>query len=248
MMYFYTFYRLLFESVQSWAVFMAFQVIHMAIEWLSYPVRGSQWFYNLNAKDRTTNKRLRRDRDSLSNALELTDNTKEVASGDHKSKLCNDVSESISDDQNNLNSTMNHPSLLDALVTALPDVVMSETFSCRDWQVFLSLDFAIRIACFTSSSFEFVIVFSILQKVPWVNTYLHSVNFSLTLTFILVSVVFELANAFVINLYFFKPLSLPCFKELAKCFSDVRFAFFAFSVVFCCFVNPVNSFAKAVQY
>lgn len=45
LMFFYSFYRLIFESVDSWSVFIVLQVIHLAFEWLTYPLRASKLLY-----------------------------------------------------------------------------------------------------------------------------------------------------------------------------------------------------------
>lgn len=45
LMLFYTFYRLLFESVRSWALFFIFQALHLLWEWILYPLRASPWLY-----------------------------------------------------------------------------------------------------------------------------------------------------------------------------------------------------------
>lgn len=41
LLYFYTFYRVLFESIHDWSVFFIFQCIHLVSEWIAYPVRAS---------------------------------------------------------------------------------------------------------------------------------------------------------------------------------------------------------------
>lgn len=43
LMFYYTYYRLLFESITSWYLFFAFQGMHLLSEWLLYPMRCSQW-------------------------------------------------------------------------------------------------------------------------------------------------------------------------------------------------------------
>eukprot|EP01039_Chlorochromonas_danica_P003445 gene3446-3774_t len=45
LMFFYSFYRILFESVDSWGMFASFQAIHLAFEWILYPLRASKWLY-----------------------------------------------------------------------------------------------------------------------------------------------------------------------------------------------------------
>jgi hypothetical protein len=39
--YYYTFYRVLFESISSWSLFFLFQALHLLSEWILYPLRGS---------------------------------------------------------------------------------------------------------------------------------------------------------------------------------------------------------------
>ena len=43
-MYYFSFYRILFESISAWWVFGILQVLHLTGEWFLYPFRTSQWF------------------------------------------------------------------------------------------------------------------------------------------------------------------------------------------------------------
>jgi hypothetical protein len=43
--FYYTFYRVLFESISSWGIFFIFQALHLASEWILYPLRASSRFY-----------------------------------------------------------------------------------------------------------------------------------------------------------------------------------------------------------
>lgn len=47
LLFYFTFYRVLFESVSSWVVFLGFQFLHLGSEWVMYPVRGHEWVFNL---------------------------------------------------------------------------------------------------------------------------------------------------------------------------------------------------------
>lgn len=46
--FYYSFYRALFEAVDSWLVFCAVQTIHLTSEWLTYPLRTSQFLFKVN--------------------------------------------------------------------------------------------------------------------------------------------------------------------------------------------------------
>ncbi len=46
LMFYYTFYRVLFESIKSIPEFAVFQFLHLASEWLLYVVRATEWYYN----------------------------------------------------------------------------------------------------------------------------------------------------------------------------------------------------------
>ncbi len=46
-MFYYTFYRVLFESIKSVPEFAIFQVLHLASEWILYVFRATEWYYNL---------------------------------------------------------------------------------------------------------------------------------------------------------------------------------------------------------
>jgi len=43
LMFYYTYYRLLFESITSWYLFFGFQGVHLLSEWMLYPMRCSRW-------------------------------------------------------------------------------------------------------------------------------------------------------------------------------------------------------------
>eukprot|EP01038_Epipyxis_sp_PR26KG_P015105 gene15105-20323_t len=45
--FYFTFYRVLFESVTTWSEFLTFQIMHLSAEWLLYPLRASVEFYTL---------------------------------------------------------------------------------------------------------------------------------------------------------------------------------------------------------
>lgn len=47
LMFYYTFYRVLFESIKSIPEFTIFQVIHLASEWILYVMRATKWYYDL---------------------------------------------------------------------------------------------------------------------------------------------------------------------------------------------------------
>lgn len=47
LMYYYTFYRVLFASIRSWEIFAIFQVIHLSSEWILYPLRASMWYFRM---------------------------------------------------------------------------------------------------------------------------------------------------------------------------------------------------------
>eukprot|EP01038_Epipyxis_sp_PR26KG_P011117 gene11117-14921_t len=51
--FYYTFYRVLFESVREWQIFFALQVLHLGTEWILYPVRASVLFFNFMERIRT---------------------------------------------------------------------------------------------------------------------------------------------------------------------------------------------------
>jgi hypothetical protein len=44
LLFYYTFYRVLFQSVDSWSVFLILQLLHLSFEWLCYPFRASRSF------------------------------------------------------------------------------------------------------------------------------------------------------------------------------------------------------------
>ncbi len=50
LLYYYTFYRVLFESIRSISEFALFQFVHLASEWLLYTIRSSQWYYGITDK------------------------------------------------------------------------------------------------------------------------------------------------------------------------------------------------------
>jgi TM2 domain-containing membrane protein YozV len=44
--FYFTFYRVLFESVSSWLTFFGFQALHLGTEWVMYPLRGHKSVYH----------------------------------------------------------------------------------------------------------------------------------------------------------------------------------------------------------
>jgi hypothetical protein len=46
LLFYYTFYRVLFQSVTSWFIFLSLQFLHLSLEWLCYPFRASKVFHN----------------------------------------------------------------------------------------------------------------------------------------------------------------------------------------------------------
>jgi hypothetical protein len=53
LLFYYIFYRVLFESIRNWTLFALFQVIHLGSEWFLYPFRASEFFFSVSeaAKD-----------------------------------------------------------------------------------------------------------------------------------------------------------------------------------------------------
>lgn len=45
LMFYFTFYRVLFESIVVWWEFVVFQVLHVISEWILYPLRASNYFF-----------------------------------------------------------------------------------------------------------------------------------------------------------------------------------------------------------
>jgi hypothetical protein len=45
LLFYYTFYRVLFESISSWSEFFIFQAVHLFSEWMMYPFRASHAMY-----------------------------------------------------------------------------------------------------------------------------------------------------------------------------------------------------------
>ena len=41
LMFYYTFYRVLFESIPDWGTFFALEACHLFFEWICYPLRAS---------------------------------------------------------------------------------------------------------------------------------------------------------------------------------------------------------------
>ena len=44
LLFYYTFYRVLFQSVDTWTVFVMLELLHLSLEWMSYPFRASKLF------------------------------------------------------------------------------------------------------------------------------------------------------------------------------------------------------------
>eukprot|EP00494_Astrolonche_serrata_P018450 UN18644 len=46
LVYYYEFYRILFESLDNWYVSSALQAVHLAHEWVMFPFRCTEFYYN----------------------------------------------------------------------------------------------------------------------------------------------------------------------------------------------------------
>jgi hypothetical protein len=188
LMFFYTFYRVLFESITSIPEFLGLQFLHLLSEWMLYVVRATEWYYVLT--------------ESL---------------GEKYFKMF-------------------------LLQPRLPH---------RDWQQFIALDFGIRCVVFVATGYAILLLVTTIEFVP----YLKSTNgldvslstYQSTAIFIVVAVVLEVVNAYIINRFYFQTIDLHVYRELVNCFSFKYFSLIC--GVLCCnmFINPMFAFTT-VRY
>jgi hypothetical protein len=186
--FYYTFYRVLFESIHSVFEFTFFQVMHLCSEWILYAGRCTHWYY-------ATTERLTR----------------------------------------RFLSTRYLP---------------QPRLSFRSWQVFISLDFGIRCAILVVTGYGMILLLATVQFVPWLHDHndlkQSTVNFYFTTVLIVIAVILEFGNAWLMIAVFFRQHKLNVIAEVRHCFSLPHFALLAVMIGSNLFINPVFAFTKNV--
>jgi hypothetical protein len=186
LLYYYTFYRVLFESIHSVSEFALLQMVHLTSEWVLYVGRSSTFYYQWT------------DRLIVQSCLQS----------------CFD----------------NH----------------NQRLSYRNWQEFIALDFGIRCSIFVSTGYGILLLLVTIQFVPWVSATnaLHRdiAGFRYTVVFLLLAVVFELINAFIMVKYFFLPRQLDVTRMTRHCYSLKYFCLVSMLIASTLFINPVYAF------
>jgi hypothetical protein len=195
LLFYYTFYRVLFESITSWFLFIAFQLIHLSSEWLLYPFRATETFY-----------------------LTLQCMTSKITGN-----KCTQVVGSIL-----TTGGLNH----------------------RDWQCFIGLDFGLRCIVLMLSGIGISILLITVAYFPGVENSLQQTpqNLLLTLAFILISTVFEILNAFAMNVFYFKRINLVIRDIVKHSLSNKRFLFVSAILAAVLFINPMAAFETKDQF
>jgi hypothetical protein len=190
LMYFYTFYRLLFESIKSWGVFFSLQVIHVSIEWICYPLRASSLCYQLM-------KRI-----------------------EHK--------------------------YFYGQAWLIPKHTNFE-----DWLDFITLDFGVRVVVMISTAIGIMILLITVEYIPWIHNGLQQDNRNRMWTscsFIMIAVIMELLNTYLMNQYFFKSMQADIWHLTAQCFQDIKFQVIVFIITVNLFINPLYAWTDDDQY
>ena len=184
LLFYFTFYRVLFESITSWSEFMLLQAIHFSWEWLAYPLRSSVPFF------------------SVAEAVESR-----------------------------------YPLLKGWLLVPGMDQ--------RDFLAFTALDFGIRCTVMVATALSILGLLLCIDFVPWANNDLKQTSgaaIELEVEFIVVAALLELANAFVMNRYFFQPQGADVLLRVKQCFANQRFAFVSMMLASNYFINPIFAF------
>jgi hypothetical protein len=126
----------------------------------------------------------------------------------------------------------------------LKGVLMPNGTDRNDWLEFISLDFGIRCTVMIVSSVGMLLLLLVIDYVPWVTNMLSQSGYTAAHTFllILVSVVLETINAWLMHVLYFKKLQLHVFHRVHRCmyerqtiffWLDVQFFRYLFSQYFC---------------
>lgn len=182
-LFYFTFYRMLFEQFITWEVFASVQVTHIFFEWFIYCWRGTSAFYG--------------------------------------------VMESLPD------------------WFPLKGLVVMQGLSLRDWQMFLGLDFVMRVIVFLATAPAFVIMMLATVISPWVKSSLKPMDmqsFVLVLLEIALCVALEVTNAWTMYKLFFMPMNMNLLKYATVSFKNKRFCVICLGLSTCLLINPFAAF------
>ena len=162
-LFYFTFYRMLFETFISWEVFLSVQCTHILLEWFMYCWRGSSFVYEV----------------------------------------------------------------MEGLPVWFPPrgLVVMRGLSLRDWQMFLGLDFVMRVIVFLCTAPAFIVMMVATMTCPWIESSLKPIDsstFCLVVLEIALCVIIELANAYGMYRLFFANLNMNLLNYATACFKNKR--------------------------
>lgn len=187
-LFYFTFYRMLFEKFVSWNLFVSVQVTHILFEWFMYCWRASSTYYH--------------------------------------------VMEQLPD------------------WFVLKQLVVMQGLSLRDWQMFLGLDFVIRIIVFLSTAPAFVCMMVVTMVCPWIKSTLKPMDlqlFCLVMLEIVICVVIEVINSAVMYKAFFQQANLNLLKYATASFKNKRFCVICLGLATCLLINPFAAFEEYTE-
>lgn len=174
-LFYFVFYRMLFEEFIGWEMFILVQVFHFALEWVVYLLRSTEWYFNLW----------------------------------HALPHCG--------------------------------AFISVQYTLRDWQVFLSLDLAMRMMVICISGPVFMLLLLATAECYWVKSDLKPVSleqFGYVCLQISLCILLEVINGFIMYRCYYERERLELLSYFINCFSNQRFRIICFLIATCQFINP----------
>ena len=174
-LFYFVFYRMLFEEFIGWEVFALVQVLHFLLEWAVYLLRSTAWYFHL--------------------------------------------------------------------FRSIPYVgtFISEQYTLRDWQVFLSLDLAVRTIVIFISAPVFILLLLATAECYWIKSDLKPVSleqFGYVVMQISVCIILEVINGILMYRCYYAKEKLELARYTVNCFADQRFRIICFLIATCQYVNP----------
>lgn len=234
--FYYTFYRILFESIDSWGVFLLFQLLHLGSEWILYPCRCSPTIVPL----------LERIQKNLS---DFTSTTLTCCLSGGATVLSTVLCASCCPELILPPSQVAASSAAIVAFSPLSIFVPRDT-DAQDWLAFVALDFGIRVVVMVTCAVGMLLLVLTIDECYWIDNALHQGRHARALSsiYIIISVILELCNAYAMNRIFFVPLKVNVYEKVLNVFNDRRFATISSLTAACLLLIPVYAFTTDNEY
>lgn len=183
-LYYFMFYRMLFEENVDWGVFVLVQFFHFAVEWIVYCFRSTETYFALFPP---------------SLALQA-------------------------------------PSWCRLAINPNP-----LSLAHRDWQLMLSLDFALRLIVIGISAAAFLLLLLLTMQCSWVRSDLKPIKWAQFLNTCLqvsLCVILEALNFALMRSIYYTPQGLSVLDYAACGFTNSHLRVICFCIAVCQFLNP----------